>query len=288
MFVGAFIVGVIREWWPALRLLLHELPRAAFLAVRQRRIRRDARRAYGDVRVYPHAYGWRRRVEHPFQVLHDLAVLGPGKRTRAIFHRADQDGFFRELEETVGLKSLRSIRVAMIDGVIVLSLSGSLTDWQNDAYELLYLNERRSAEWRTRLGEVWVKREAEARRADREAEAAWQKAYEEKRRRFQRRPSDGQAWSEGRGASSGSSASAREGRGFTWNGRKIARCFYAVLKVDPWARQAAIKRAYWTLMQQCHPDHGGDPEAAIELNVAYGVLGAPGTRHQYNAENGYA
>jgi hypothetical protein len=282
--VGVVGVAILREWWPPLRLLFHELPRAASLAVRQRHIRRRARRAYGDVRVYPHGYGWRRRVEHPFQVLHDFVVLGPSKRTRAVFHSTDQDGFYRDLQRCIKLRSLTATQVRMIEGVIVLSFSGSLADWQNDTYELLYLRERQTTYWRTRLGEVWVKAEA----ADRERETLWQRAYDERRRRFQRQQSDGQARSDGSGAGSTGGTPPRNNRRHTWNGRCIERCFYAVLKVNPRARQAAIKRAYRALMQQYHPDHGGDPEIAMAVNVAYEVLGDPAARHQYNAENGYS
>ena len=73
----------------------------------------------------------------------------------------------------------------------------------------------------------------------------------------------------------------------SWNGAPIPRCFYAVLEVDPRARQAVIKRAYSALMHDCHPDHGGDTEATIEINKAYEVLGDPVTRRRYDIENGY-
>ncbi len=50
------------------------------------------------------------------------------------------------------------------------------------------------------------------------------------------------------------------------------RSAYAVLGLDPTADDAAIERAYRRLIKQFHPDRGGDPTRAAEINRAYDEL----------------
>lgn len=47
---------------------------------------------------------------------------------------------------------------------------------------------------------------------------------------------------------------------------------YELLQVHPKADAAIIKKAYHTLMQRLHPDVGGDPAVAKQVNFAYEVL----------------
>ncbi len=69
------------------------------------------------------------------------------------------------------------------------------------------------------------------------------------------------------------------------NSQPVAN-YYAILKVDRRASQAAIKQAYRQLARQHHPDlNPGDGEAAERfklLGEAYSVLSNPVTRRQYD------
>jgi tetratricopeptide (TPR) repeat protein len=66
----------------------------------------------------------------------------------------------------------------------------------------------------------------------------------------------------------------------------VSQNHYQVLGVLPTASAEAIKQAYRRLANQLHPDkHGGDPryeEQFKAVAIAYGVLGDPGRRAQYD------
>ena len=58
--------------------------------------------------------------------------------------------------------------------------------------------------------------------------------------------------------------------------------YYEVLEVSPVARQSVIEKAYRALMNDEHPDHGGDTGRAQLINEAYRILRDPGTRRDYD------
>jgi hypothetical protein len=58
---------------------------------------------------------------------------------------------------------------------------------------------------------------------------------------------------------------------------------YELLQVHPKADATIIKKAYHTLMQRLHPDAGGDPAVAKQVNFAYEVLQDPDRRTAYDA-----
>lgn len=57
---------------------------------------------------------------------------------------------------------------------------------------------------------------------------------------------------------------------------------YQVLGVDREASRAQIRRAYWKLARDAHPDAGGDPEAFVVITAAYNVLEDPESRKSYD------
>jgi hypothetical protein len=57
---------------------------------------------------------------------------------------------------------------------------------------------------------------------------------------------------------------------------------YELLQVHPKADATIIKKAYHTLMQRLHPDVGGDPAVARQVNFAYEVLADPDKRSAYD------
>jgi hypothetical protein len=59
---------------------------------------------------------------------------------------------------------------------------------------------------------------------------------------------------------------------------------YERLQVHPKADAAIIKKAYHTLMQRLHPDVGGDPVVAKQVNFAYEVLIDPDKRAAYDVK----
>lgn len=60
--------------------------------------------------------------------------------------------------------------------------------------------------------------------------------------------------------------------------------YYQILGVEPTADEETIKRAYRRLARELHPDvDSGDEEAFKDLAEAYGVLGDPQKRSQYDA-----
>lgn len=62
------------------------------------------------------------------------------------------------------------------------------------------------------------------------------------------------------------------------------RNFYRILQVQPEAPSEVIKASYRAMMTtlRAHPDHGGDHEAAAQLNAAYAVLSDPQRRAAYD------
>lgn len=58
---------------------------------------------------------------------------------------------------------------------------------------------------------------------------------------------------------------------------------YRLLQVRRDASTEVIAAAYRRLMKDAHPDRGGDPERAKELNAAYAVLSEPALRRTYDA-----
>lgn len=59
--------------------------------------------------------------------------------------------------------------------------------------------------------------------------------------------------------------------------------YYKILGVDKNSSTEDIKKAYRTLSKTHHPDMGGDGEKFKEINEAYGVLGEPQKRQQYDS-----
>lgn len=62
--------------------------------------------------------------------------------------------------------------------------------------------------------------------------------------------------------------------------------YYEVLQVHPRASQRVIQKAYRTLMEELHPDRGGEPADAKRLNEAYEVLSDPEKRKTYDRKRG--
>ena len=60
--------------------------------------------------------------------------------------------------------------------------------------------------------------------------------------------------------------------------------YYNVLNVDENADEGTIKKAYRKLQMKYHPDKGGDPEKAKEINEAYDCLGDNMKRRQYDMQ----
>jgi len=62
----------------------------------------------------------------------------------------------------------------------------------------------------------------------------------------------------------------------------MAKDYYQVLGVTKNANQDEIKKAYYKLAHQHHPNKGGDEAKMKEVNEAYGVLGNQEKRKQYD------
>tara|TARA_B100000900_G_C20515988_1_gene690086 strand:+ start:320 stop:1225 length:906 start_codon:yes stop_codon:yes gene_type:complete len=58
--------------------------------------------------------------------------------------------------------------------------------------------------------------------------------------------------------------------------------YYDILNVDENANDITIKKAWRKLQMKYHPDKGGDPEKAKEINEAYECLSNPDKRRRYN------
>lgn len=59
---------------------------------------------------------------------------------------------------------------------------------------------------------------------------------------------------------------------------------YRTLQVDPGAEEVVIRAAFRALMKQYHPDHGGEPGFAQQLNTAYATLADPVAREAYDRQ----
>jgi curved DNA-binding protein CbpA len=60
--------------------------------------------------------------------------------------------------------------------------------------------------------------------------------------------------------------------------------YYEILEITPEAKADDIRRAYFRLAREYHPDHSGNNNAAImaELNHVYEVLSNPQKRQEYD------
>jgi hypothetical protein len=72
----------------------------------------------------------------------------------------------------------------------------------------------------------------------------------------------------------------------TFRGRPVPN-YYELLQVSPKADAVVIEKAWRALIATAHPDQGGDPERARQLNEAREVLLDPATRRQFDEENGF-
>jgi curved DNA-binding protein CbpA len=59
---------------------------------------------------------------------------------------------------------------------------------------------------------------------------------------------------------------------------------YNVLGLDKKCELSAIKRKYYELSRECHPDKGGDAEKFYIINIAYKILYNEENRKKYDAE----
>lgn len=59
--------------------------------------------------------------------------------------------------------------------------------------------------------------------------------------------------------------------------------YYAVLGVDPSASKSTIKDAWTSLVQEHHPDMGGDAATFMQVQAAFEVLGDDSKREQYDS-----
>jgi molecular chaperone DnaJ len=63
----------------------------------------------------------------------------------------------------------------------------------------------------------------------------------------------------------------------------MAKNYYAILGIQPTASPEDIRGAYRKRAKELHPDHYGDNSSPfIEVQEAYGVLGDPGQRRDYD------
>lgn len=60
------------------------------------------------------------------------------------------------------------------------------------------------------------------------------------------------------------------------------KTLYEVLGVENTATQAEIKKAYWALAKEHHPDIGGDPKIMAEISHAYDILSNDKKKDRYD------
>jgi len=74
-------------------------------------------------------------------------------------------------------------------------------------------------------------------------------------------------------------------------GRQSERDYYEVLGIAPNASPEEIRRAYYRLAFQCHPDRHQETEEANqkmqEINEVYAILSDPIKRREYDLPRGY-
>ena len=58
--------------------------------------------------------------------------------------------------------------------------------------------------------------------------------------------------------------------------------YYEILGVSPSAPTAVVDAAWKALLRVAHPDKGGNPEVARQINEAHAVLSDPAKRSQYD------
>ncbi|MFH0915037.1 MAG: DnaJ domain-containing protein [bacterium] len=241
------------------------------LRVRRGRFRRSGLAVADEVRFYK--WGFQRPGTACRQRIREFVVESAGIRSRAVFDpRLDPALLYLHLNQQAA--SLRSVSVALIDGVVVLTRVGGEGDWEHDAYELLSPNERTTAQWQERLRGESERRLAEEQKR-REEEAA------DKRRREQA------------GARRGAEERSRHPGGqkrhsYRLGRRSFPRDLYEVLECSPKASRTVIKSNWKALMKEGHPDQGGDSERAKLINAAYEILSDPEARRQYDRENDHA
>jgi hypothetical protein len=88
-----------------------------------------------------------------------------------------------------------------------------------------------------------------------------------------------------RWADRAASARARSAR-YTYRGRQVPN-YYELLQVSPKAGHDVIEKAWRVLIAQSHPDNGGDPVRAAQLNEAREILLNADARRAYDQENGF-
>ncbi len=72
----------------------------------------------------------------------------------------------------------------------------------------------------------------------------------------------------------------------TFRGRQVPN-YYELLQVSPNATTAVIEKAWRVLAAEAHPDRGGDPQKAQQINEARDILLNADNRRIYDRENGF-
>jgi hypothetical protein len=72
---------------------------------------------------------------------------------------------------------------------------------------------------------------------------------------------------------------------WAYDGGMDGKNYYQILGVERGAGTSEVRRQYFAMAKQYHPDHdGGDTQMMTRLNEAYEVLASPQSRYVYNAE----